>query len=262
MRTTPPRSTQPRSGPVVIALAAGALVVLSGVAVNGCRISTLFSGSNTEAGTSGGGVIIVVPSLVRDSAIAGTNARRETNVAVTNGGRWGASTEDPWIHVSPASGGSRATLRLSLDPKDLLPGLHRGAVTLQEHENEDAQATVSVNFLIQQPVLAIEPKEFNFRPSNSNSVFLDTIYVTNEGTGPLVWSVTTERHAGWLTFESDTSGTAPSAIAIRASNAGLSYFGTYRETIVVSSPGAKNSPKKIEVTMRRKRGGDSDTGTP
>ena len=262
MRTTP-RRTQPRLGPVVIALTAGALVVLSGVAVNGCRISKLLSSSNTEAG-SGGGIIIVVPSVVRDSAIAGTNVARVTDVAVTNGGRWGASTDDPWIRVTPASGGSRATLRISLDPKDLAPGLHRGAVTLQEDDNEDAQATVSVNFLIQQPILAVEPKEFNFRPSTSNTVFRDTIYVTNEGTGPLVWSVTTERHAGWLTIESDTSGTAPSAIAIRASNAGLSYFGTYRETIIVSSPGAKGSPKEIEVTMRRKRGGgdDDDSGIP
>lgn len=263
MRATP-RRTQPRLGPVVIALTAGVLVVLSGVAVNGCRISKLLSSSNTEAGSSGGGGIIVVPSVVRDSAIAGTNVTRVTDVAVTNGGHWGASTEDPWIRVSPASGGSRATLRVSLDPKDLAPGLHRGAVMLQEEEDEDAQATVSVHFLIQQPVLAIEPKEFNFRPSNSNTVFRDTISVTNEGTGPLVWSVTTERHAGWLTIESDTSGTAPSVIAIRASNAGLSYFGTYRETIIVSSPGAKGSPKEIEVTMRRRRGGGDhdDSGTP
>lgn len=204
-------------------------------------------------------MIIVVPSLVRDSAIAGTNTQRENDVDVRNGGRWSAFTDDPWIHVSPASGGSRATLKLSLDPKDLDPGMHQGTVTLQEQENADTHTTVSVTFLIQQPVLAVDPKDFNFRPRNSNTVFLDTIYVTNEGTGPLVWTATTERHASWLTFESDTSGTAPSAIAIRASNNGLSYFGTYNETIIVSSPGAKNSPKRIPVTMRRRHG---DTETP
>ena len=260
MRATP-RRTQPWLGPVAISLAAGALVLLSGLIVSGCGISKLLSSPNGEAGT-GGGVIIVIPSLVRDSAIAGTNTMRVTTLAVTNGGGWSANTDDDWIHLSPASGGSRATVHLSLDPEDLSPGLHRGTVTLQEQENEDASATVAVDFLIQQPILAIEPKEFEFRPSNSNTVFHDTIYVTNEGTGPLVWSVTTEHHVGWLTFESDTSGTAPSVIAIRASNAGLSFFGTYRETIIVSSPAAKESPKKIEVTMRRKRGGDDDSGTP
>jgi hypothetical protein len=242
-------------------LAAATLVVLSGIAVNGCRINKLLSSSNTQAGSGGGGVIVVIPSVVRDSAIAGANTARVTNVSVTNGGGWAATTDDPWIRVSPASGGSHATLQLSLDPKDLSPGMHQGAVTLQEHENEDAHATVSVNFLIQQPILKVDTDKFDFRPRNSSTVFRDTIYVTNEGTGPLVWSVTTEHHVGWLRFESDTSGTAPSVIAIRASNEGLSYFGTYKETIIVSSPGAKNSPRHIEVTMRRRHGGD-DAVTP
>lgn len=253
-----PRRTQHWFGPVAISLAA-VLVVLAGVAVNGCQINKLLSNGDTAAGSpEGGGVIIVVPSLIRDSAIAGANTKRVSNVVVSNGSRWSAGTDDPWIHVSPASGGSRATLKLSLDPKDLDPGMHQGAVTLQEDDDADTRATVSVSFLIQQPVLDVEPNDFSFRPRNSNTVFRDTIFVTNEGTGPLVWSVTTERHAGWLTFENDTTGTAPSAIAIRASNAGLSYFGTYKETIIVSSPGAKNSPKRIEVTMRR-RHGDTDT---
>jgi len=258
MRATP-RRTQHWFGPVAIALAA-ALVVSAGVAVNGCQINKLLSsGDAPVGGPEEGGVIIVVPSLIRDSAIAGTNTPRVNNVDVSNGSRWSASTDDSWIDLSPASGGSRATLKLSLDPKDLDPGMHRGAVTLQEQDNADTRATVSVSFLIQQPVLAVDPKEFNYRPRNSSTVFRDTIYVTNEGTGPLVWSATMERHAGWLTFESDTSGTAPSAIAIRASNDGLSYFGTFRETIIVSSPGAKNSPKRIEVTMRRRHG---ETETP
>lgn len=255
-----PRRTQRWFGPAAISLAAAVVVLAAGLAVNGCQISKLLSSGNTEAGSPpGGGVIIVVPALIRDSAIAGASTQRVNNVDVSNGGRWGAATDAPWILLSPASGGSRATLKLSLDPKDLEPGMHEGAVTLQEEEDADARAIISVSFLIQQPVLAVDPKDFSFRPRNSNTVFRDTITVTNQGTGPLVWSVTTEHHANWLTFENDTSGTAPSAIAIRASNEGLSYFGTYHETIIVSSPGAKNSPKRIEVTMRRRHG---DTETP
>ena len=254
MRATP-RRTQRWFGPAAMALAAAVVVLVAGVAVNACQISKLLSSGNTEAGPPGGdGVIIVVPSLVRDSAIAGANTERVNNVDVSNGGRWGAATDDSWIRISPASGGSRATLKLSLDPKDLAPGLHEGAVTLQEQDNPDARATVAVLFRIQQPILKVTPDKFEFRPRNSNTVFRDTIAVTNEGDGPLVWSATTEHHAGWLTFESDTSGTAPSVIAIKASNEGLSYFGTYHETIIVSSPGAKNSPRRIEVTMRRRHG--------
>lgn len=259
MRATP-RRTQRRFGPVAVSLAAAIVVLFAGVAVNGCQISKLLgSGSATAGSPGGGGVIIVVPALIRDSAIAGANTQRVNNVDVSNGGVWAAATDYPWIHLSPASGGSRATLKLSLDPQSLDPGMHQGFVTLQEQENADTRATVAVSFLIQQPILKVSPDKYEYRPRNNNTVFRDTIYVTNEGTGPLDWSVTTEHRAGWLTFESDTSGTAPSAIAIRASNEGLSYFGTYQETIIVSSPGAKNSPKRIDVTMRRRHG---DTETP
>ena len=258
------RRTPPRLGPVVIALAAGAIVVLSGVAVNGCRISKLLSsstappGDTSRTGPGGGGVIVLVPSVVNDSAIAGTDTMRVTNVAVTNGGSWGATTDDSWIHLSPTSGGPRATLRISLDPKDLSPGVHRGEVTVQEHADEDTRAKVSVTFRIQQPILELEPERFKFEARNSNTVFYDTLYITNDGTGPLVWTATTERHSRWLRFESDTTGTAPSALVIRASNEGLSYFGTYRDFIIVSSPGAKESPKKVEVTIRRRHGGGDD----
>jgi hypothetical protein len=233
-------------------LAAGVVVVLGGLLVNGCRINQLLSRSGSEGGS---GIIIVTPSVVRDSAIAGTNSMRVTHLAVSNGGTWSATTGHDWIHVNPASGGSRATVRLSLDPKDLAPGQHDGVVMVQESETDGARATVSVSFLIQQPVLEVKPSELRFEARTNNSVFFDTLEVTNEGTGPLSWTATTEHHSGWLTL-TDTSGTGPGRIAVRASNEGLSYFGTFKETIIVDAPGAKDSPQRIEVTLRRRRGGD------
>jgi hypothetical protein len=251
-------------GPVVIAFTAGTLVLLSGLLINGCRISKLLSNSNTAPGSggSGGGVIVVVPSLVRDSAIVGAREPRVTNLAVTNGGSWSAIADEDWMDVTPTNGGPRATVRLSLDPRDLSAGVHEGQVTLQEQHDEEARATVSVRFLIQQPVLAVKPRKFDYSARSSSSVFRDTIAITNDGDGPLVWTATTERHSGWLVFESDTTGTAPSALAIKATNEGLSFFGTHKETIVISSPGAKNSPQEIEVTIRRRHGGGNDDDSP
>jgi hypothetical protein len=233
-------------------LAAGVVVLLSGLLVNGCRIGKLLSGPTGE--NSSGGIIVVNPSIVRDSALAGASTMRVTNLAVSNGGTWTATTGNPWIHLSPSSGGSRATVKLSLDPKDLEPGLHQGAVTLQEPEADGASATVAVSFLIQQPVLDVEPGGFSFTAQTSSSVFRDTLQILNVGTGPLVWTATTEHRAGWLTL-GDTAGVAPGYIAVRASNEGLAYFGTFRETIIVTATGAKNSPKRIEVTLRRRRHG-------
>ncbi|MFN2570251.1 MAG: BACON domain-containing protein [Gemmatimonadales bacterium] len=175
---------------------------------------------------------------------------RVTTLAVT-GGTWSATADGDWIHVTPASGGARTDVRLALDPQTLTPGWHSGVLTVQEKES-DLTAVVAVDFKIQQPVLKVEPNDLNYTARNDHSVFNDTLRITNEGDGPLAWTAQKENGSGWLTL-ADTAGTGPSTIAVRASNEGLSYFGTYRETIIVTSPGAKNSPQRIEVTLRRKR---------
>ena len=232
-------------------------MLLAGMVVNGCRINKLLGRSGSDSG-SGGGSIAVTPSQVRDSAIVGATSMRVTNLAVSNGGAWSAVIGDDWIHVSPATGGAHAAVRLSLDPQNLAEGLHAGVVMLQS-ETDGASATVSVSFLIQQPVLAVNPSNFTFEASNSSSVFYDTLEVTNGGTGPLIWTATTEHHSEWLTL-ADTSGVGNGKIAVRASNEGLSYFGTFKETIIVDAPGAKNSPQRIEVKLRRRRGGGGGGG--
>ena len=225
--------------------------MLGGLLVNGCRINKLLGRSSSDGGSNSGS-INVTPSQVRDSAIAGASAMRLTNLAVSNGGTWSAIIGTDWIHVSPASRGSHATVRLALDPKDLTEGLHDGVVMLQS-ETDGTSATVAVSFLIQQPVLGVSPGDLHYEARTSTSVFHDTLEVTNKGTGPLIWTATTENHSGWLTL-ADTSGTGPGRIAVRASYEGLSYFGTFKETIVVDAPGAKNSPMRIEVTLRRRHG--------
>lgn len=232
------------------------MALVGGLMVNGCQISKLLSRpgeGGAGGGGGGGGLIVVVPSEVRDSAIAGTTSMRVATLAVSNGGSWSASATDDWIHLNPASGGPHATVRLSLDPKSLTPGWHSGVVTLQEVDS-DVSTTVSVDFKIQQPVLKVEPGSFNYEAHDDHSVFNDTLRVTNEGDGPLVWTARTARGSGWIAL-ADTAGDGPGAIPFRVSNAGLSYFGTYRDTIVVTSPGAKNSPKRIPVSLKRRRHG-------
>jgi hypothetical protein len=125
-------------------------------------------------------------------------------------------------------------------------------VTLQAHDSTGPIATVAVKFQIQQPVLQVKPGSLSYTAHTSNSVFNDTLEVSNEGDGPLVWTAETETHAAWLTL-TNTAGAGPGKIAVRATNAGLAYFGTFKETIIVTAPGAKDSPKRIDVTMRRRK---------
>jgi hypothetical protein len=236
-------------------VAAGLIVLIGGLFVNGCQISRLLSRS---AGDSAQGTIDVSPRVVVDSALAGQTAPKVSSLAVINGGTWFATTASSWINVNPTRGASHATVRLSLDPQNLTPGLHIGSVTLQKQDSTGPPASVEVRFRIQQPVLVVKPGNFSFTPTSSNSVFDDTLAITNEGDGPLEWTATTANHASWLTL-TNVAGAGPGKIAVRATNEGLPSYGTFTETIIVTATGAKNSPARIGVTLRRRKHDDATT---
>lgn len=229
------------------------IVLLTGLFVNGCRISRLLSGATAASEI---GPIVVNPAQIVDSALSGETTPHEAKIAITQGGAWFATTSSAWLRATPTSGNARATVRLSLDPRGLSPGLHQGSVKLQEHDSTGPSATVNVKFRIQQPVLKVTPGSLSYTAQSSNDVFHDSLVVSNAGDGPLVWSATTANHSSWLVL-SDTAGRGPGKIVVEVSNAGLSYFGTFTETIIVTAPGAKSSPARIDVTLRRHRHGDA-----
>src|SRR5438874_13040202 len=138
------------------------------------------------------------------------------------------------------------------------PTLFPYTTLFRSHDSTGPVATVTVRFRIQQPVLQVKPGSLSYTAGSSNSVFSDTLQVTNGGDGPLVWTATTEHNAGWLTL-TNTTGTGVGKIAVRATNEGLSYFGTFKETIIVTAPGAKDSPQRIDVTLRRRKHDDGTT---
>jgi hypothetical protein len=240
-----PRRVQPGLGPVVISLATGTVLLLAGL-VNGCQISKLLSASSEATAA-----LVVTPNQIHDSALVGTSTERVATLSVSNGGGWSATTGDSWIRMSPSSGAAHGTVRLSLDPKFLPPGPHEGVVTVSEKESDGASVSVDVTFLILQPILSVEPDKLFYTVRTDNSVFNDTLSVTNKGNGPLPWTVRVAHNSRWITLGA-TSGDGPGKIPVRVSNEGLNYFATYRDTIVVESPGAKNSPARIAVQIKRK----------
>ena len=238
-----PRRVRPSLGPIVVSLAAGSAVLLFGLLVNGCRINKLLSRSSTD------GPLQVIPPEVRDSALAGTTAPRRSSLEIANSGSWSATNDSPWIGVSPASGSGRRTVTVALDPQELRPGAHEGSVTVRAPEAAAAPVTVPVTFVIQQPILVVDPRELSRTAHSGNDQFYDTLEVRNDGTGPLVW--TASNKSTWLTLGT-VAGVGAGKIALKMSSAGLAVA-TYRDTVVIVAVGATGSPARIPVTLRRRR---------
>jgi hypothetical protein len=217
--------------------------VLFGMLVNGCRINKLLSRSATD------GPLQVSPAQVQDSAVAGATAPRRSRLQVTNSGLWFATNDSPWIGVTPSSGSGYRTVTIDLDPEQLRPGRHVGAVTVSAAEASGPPVVIPVTFTIQQPVLIVDPREISRTTTSASDVFSDTIEVRNGGSGPLVW--TAANKSAWLTLGT-VAGVGDGKVSWRMSTSGLAT-GTYRDTIVVVAVGATGSPAKIPVMLRRKK---------
>jgi len=238
-----PRRVRPWLGPVVVSLAAGVAVLLSGLLVNGCRINKLLGRSSTD------GSLQVTPREVRDSALAGTTAPRQSSLQVTNGGSWSATNDSPWIGVDPTSGSGHRSVTIALNPQRLRPGAYAGSVTVSATEAAGSPVMIPVTFVIQQPILVVTPEKISRTAQSNDSPFLDTLEVRNDGTGPLVW--TASNKSGWLTLGT-VAGVGPGKIPLRISSADLG-IGTFRDTVIVVAVGAAGSPARIPVTLRRTR---------
>ncbi|MGH7391481.1 MAG: BACON domain-containing protein [Candidatus Rokuibacteriota bacterium] len=100
-------------------------------------------------------------------------------------------------------------------------------------------ATVSVPL---PPALRVSPTNLSF---SGESPPAQTVDVTNTGGGTLDWTATVDQP--WLAVN-PSAGTAPSAVSVAISTAGLAP-GNYNGLLTLSAPGASNSPRTVSVAL-------------
>jgi uncharacterized protein (TIGR03437 family) len=125
-----------------------------------------------------------------------------------------------------------------------LPATLTGMVTIQVYA---AAGSDFLNVLLTpQATLAVTPASLQFAYTVGDPApAAQAVQIANSGTGTLSWSVTPSD--SWIGV-SPASGTAPSALSVTISPAGLSA-GTYTGGIQIASAGAANTPVSIGVTL-------------
>ena len=218
------------------------LLVLS---VATCRMDMLL-----KPGAKSHPVLSVNPNSVRDSARAGSDDVKESDVSITNAGdgnfSWVASKDKGWISLDPNNGESPATMTVSMDAHGLAPGTYEGNVTVRASGAEDSVKVVAVTFVVQRAGLIVTPGAITHGTNvNSNESFNDQLSISNSGNGVLVW--TASKSKSWITLGA-VAGTGSGTVPVTINSTGL-RTGTYTDEIVISAPGAEGSPARVEVTL-------------
>jgi uncharacterized protein (TIGR03437 family) len=184
----------------------------------------------------------------------GYDAPFETTVNVTSsvpGVAYSASTDVPWLTLSPATGSTPALLRVVLD-QEKLQGADLSRLAdrkiLIAAPTIGATAEVSVDFSlvgpeVQQPLLRVGTETIDFRVTAGSGAVSSQFQVSNAGIGVLHFTVSPSMTSGrdWLnvTLSASSAGVfSPAAVIVTANPASLGP-GLYQGLLTIGSDGGR-----------------------
>jgi hypothetical protein len=149
---------------------------------------------------------------------------------------WSASTQDPWLSMSPDNGVNGGTMTITVDRSLAAPGLNNGTVTVSSNGGTIdimIQATVEAD-----PELSVDPLMVDF-PGNVDVNFFN---ITNTGGGILNWDIV--ENIDWLDPDV-TSGVNDRLVFLTVDRTGLTP-GQYQGNVDVTSNGGNET---VAITM-------------
>ena len=273
---SPPTGTTASGNTLNISVAPGALT------------PGTYNGSVTVNATAGGApvgnsglsipvtLIVIVGSLgvsspaVAFEQISGGPAPASQTVTVSSSGQAlnytavakGTATNSngavTWLSVSPATGNTTTSgpLTIAADGSKLTPGAYTGTVVVTSPGAGNSPTTINVAFKVSPAALGVTNAALAFeQTAGATAASSQAVTVSSNGqalsftavaSGSAVTSTGT---VSWLSVSPASGGTATGGVLTIAVDGSKLAPGTYVGTIVVSSPGAGNSPTVINVTF-------------
>jgi uncharacterized protein (TIGR03437 family) len=206
----------------------------------------------------------VNPASIAFSTLAGAAATTKIlTVSNTGGGALNITATaqgGSWLSVTPGSGTATPSqpipLTVAVNPGALPPQTYSGSLLIS---NGQTQVTVPITMTVSasQAVIVLSQVGMTFQSAAlGGSPLPQTFGILNTGQGQMNWTAaanTLPAGAGWLSID-QTSGTVVtpyvdvSTITVTVNPAGLPA-GDYYGQIVITVPGADNSPQTISIIL-------------
>ena len=204
------------------------------------------------------GRLAAAPTSLTATATAGVAPPAQTLQLSNPGGQpltWSASTNQPWLSVSPATGtlapGATATLTVNYTTAALAAGSYAAVLTVAAPTASNTPLTVPVALSVNPapPTLALSASVLADTTGVGTSPAARTVQLTNSGGQPLTWNATTNQ--SWLSV-SPAQGTlaAGASVTLTVSYATSALpAGGYSGLVGITSAGAVNSPQQVAASV-------------
>jgi len=206
-------------------------------------------------------------SITFTSGVGGTPAPQSVQLSTTSpsavlfNATTVVNTTSNWLSASVNSSQTPASINVSVIPVNLAEGTYSGAVivnTPSTGTTGNAPFVIPVLYIVGSGgtpgggpgsgTIAVAPSSLTFTQiQGGGSTPVQSVNISSGGAFNYSVSATTQNGANWLQV-TPTGGSTPATISVSTNNAGLG-LGTYGGSIIVTAPGATNSPQIIPVTM-------------
>lgn len=213
--------------------------------------------------SSGNPSLNVLPGTLTFTYASGSTTSGTQNLSITSTGAalqiTAAASGGSWLSVTPTTGSTPATVKVSANPTGLAAGTYNGTITITSTGAANTPQTIPVKLVVSSSTgsgrLRIWPPRgvyFDYQSGQSDPA-PKNVRVMSTG-APL--SFTAAVHGGsWLSV-SPSGGTTPGTLGISVDPTGLAS-GTYTATVKIAAQGATgiNLPVILKVVS-----GDDDGG--
>jgi hypothetical protein len=218
--------------------------------------------------SSGNPSLNVAPGTLTFTYASGSTTSGTQNLSITSTGAalqiTAAASGGSWLSVTPTSGSTPATVKVSANPTGLAAGTYNGTITITSTGAANTPQTIPVKLVVSSSTvsgrLRIWPPRgvyFDYQSGQSDPA-PKNVRVMSTG-APL--SFTAAVHGGnWLSV-SPSGGTTPGTLGISVDPTGLAS-GTYTATVKIAAQGATgiNLPVILKVVSGDDDGGGDDGG--
>ena len=203
-------------------------------------------------------VLDVSPVTINFSAKEGGTNPASQKVQVNNSGggalTWNAKSPDnqPWLTVSPGSGGVGDEITISADISGLSSGTFSGQIQITSPQAINSPQNVNVTLSVSRvPIISVSPDRLNFS-AVLGDITIDSkkAEIKNDGGETLNWKATVMPSpiSNNVRITPD-QGTAPSEISVAIGIRRIPA-GTYNGVIRIESSEAPNSPQDILYSLK------------
>jgi hypothetical protein len=199
--------------------------------------------------------ISLTPNNFYFTALQDSANPADQNLSITNIGQgtlnWTATKNAAWLQLSSYGGAAPSNVTVTVDNTGLTAGVYVDSITVSDSTatNSPQYARVTFEIFSAFPVILPSPNSIFAVGSDTQNPYPRTLLIKNNGGGVMNWQVT--KAQPWMSLN-PTSGTAtqgnPGVVTVTFDRT-LVYFGQHRDTIIISSSNASNSPQKVSVVF-------------